>query len=171
MEFTLIFLLVVFIFTQKLNQYHQLTRYDNELIVQEKISPEIHFYELALKRCHLSDQNWTIHGLWPQYTYKKWPAFCHKKAFFNHSVLEPIMDQLNNSWSSCWGRSTNYHFWRHEYLKHATCSPFDEFNYFNKTLGLYHWLVNYRPNVINEMCSLGSLDCMIPFNLNLTLRN
>lgn len=93
------------------------------------------FYFLSLIK--EDDESWSIHGLWPQYTLQKYPRFC-KRAEFDLSKLEPIMNDLKDYWYS--NRGPDETFWEHEYLKHGTCNfnNLDEYNYFKTTLILFH---------------------------------
>jgi ribonuclease T2 len=65
--------------------------------------------------------NFTIHGLWPEYSNNSYPEYCNKSAIFNISQIEYLIPILNVKWPSSNG--SNIDFWEHEYLKHATCFP------------------------------------------------
>lgn len=83
------------------------------------------------------DINFSIHGLWPEYSNNSYPSYCNKSAVFNITTLKPYLYDLNVYWLSFEG--PNQDFWKHEYLKHATCFPeVTESEFFNKTLNLYH---------------------------------
>lgn len=127
---------------------------------------QVHYYEFALKRCN-STSDWSIHGLWPQYNVSSWPQFCHKFKF-DVNKLDSIKPQLNRDWYSCYGSSTNYHFWKHEYLKHGTCSPYNESEYFKIGLRLFEEVK--EKGYIDEFCQDNDFNCLIPYNLNLTIR-
>ena len=49
------------------------------------------FYFLSLIRN--PDNNYTIHGLWPQTTLLKYPTYC-RKLDFSLELLNPILDKL-----------------------------------------------------------------------------
>jgi ribonuclease T2 len=79
----------------------------------------------------------SIHGLWPEYNNKSYPSYCNHTAKFDLNKLRPLEMYLNDYWSSYEG--SNPSFWKHEYLKHATCFPnVTELQFFNDTLNLYN---------------------------------
>jgi len=82
----------------------------------------------------------TIHGIWPEYDNGSWPQYCNKSAKFNLSKIEKLIPQLKKYWTNF---KNPYNFWKHEYLKHATCVTNDtllndEFKYFSAGLELHH---------------------------------
>jgi len=80
--------------------------------------------------------DFTIHGLWPEYPNNTYPEYCNKSAQFNLSQIEYLIPILNIEWPSSDG--PNQDFWKHEYLKHATCYPgVDEEQFFLDTLHLF----------------------------------
>lgn len=82
----------------------------------------------------------SIHGLWPEFYNKTYPENCNKSATFNLTKIKDLEPQLNKYWLSYENgtNNTNPSFWKHEYLKHATCDPnTTEHQFFNKTLELY----------------------------------
>jgi len=91
------------------------------------------FYYLSLIK---EEDDWSIHGLWPQTNINKYPQFC-KKVNFDIRKLNPIMDNLKEYWYS--DRGSDEHFWKHEYEKHGSCNfnNLNEFQYFQKTLELF----------------------------------
>ena len=97
-------------------------------------------YFLALQQCTKKSE-YTIHGLWIDYTYKGYPSFCNKSLHFDIEKLDPIRSSLDKYWMSCGKNSNNEKFWNHEYKKHYSCfqhlEVFSELDYFNKTLQLY----------------------------------
>ena len=60
-------------------------------------------YYLSLQRCSTYN-DFSIHGLWPDYIDGGYPQFCTNQQF-NLSTIEPIMDDLNKYWNSCIGKS------------------------------------------------------------------
>tara|TARA_B100000575_G_scaffold146589_1_gene116995 strand:- start:485 stop:1066 length:582 start_codon:yes stop_codon:yes gene_type:complete len=94
-----------------------------------------YFYYLSLIKNDNDD--WSIHGLWPQYDSKSYPIFCTNTKFV-YSNLEPILIDLNKYWYSTKGK--NEDFWKHEWEKHGTCmfKKMTELEYFELTLKLYH---------------------------------
>lgn len=63
----------------------------------------------------------TIHGMWPEYYNNTYPSYCNHSAHFNLSKIQYLEPILNVEWVSYEG--SNPSFWKHEYLKHATCFP------------------------------------------------
>ena len=88
----------------------------------------------------------TIHGLWSEYSNGSWPEYCNKTATFNLTKIEKLIPQLKKYWTNFENNgsetdSSLYNFWKHEYLKHATCLMNDtllntEFKYFSAGLEL-----------------------------------
>jgi hypothetical protein len=110
-----------------------ITNYINHLFSEKR------FYYLSLKR-NKSNQ-FSIHGLWPQTDLNTHPVFC-QKVNFSITPLSPIINDLQKYWYSDIG--DNDDFWKHEYEKHGSCmfNPMSEFEYFDKTLELYHEAIN-----------------------------
>lgn len=120
------------------------------------------FYYLCLLVHKNSEDIWySIHGFWPQYNKTSYPSFC-KKVEFDISKLNPIINDLNTYWKS--GIEKNSDFWKHEYEKHGSCvfTNMTEFEYFNKTLELYHKAID--ENLTEKYSENGK--CMIPVDLN-----
>lgn len=97
------------------------------------------FYYLSLIKD--DNDNYTIHGLWPQYSLNSYPSYC-RVVKFELKKITPIIDKLNEYWYSNTGK--NVDFWKHEYEKHGSCmfNHMDEFNYFNKSIELYEYALN-----------------------------
>ena len=55
-----------------------------------------------------------IHGLWPQYKNGSWPQYCNNNSNINN--ISNIMIDMKGHWAS------NYKLWEHEWNKHGTCS-------------------------------------------------
>ena len=119
------------------------------------------FYYLSLM---LEDNQWVIHGLWPQSSKTNYPQFC-KKVTFDPELLKPIEDELDKYWSS--DRGGNDNFWEHEWKKHGSCffSDINEFGYFNTTLELYEKVK--KMGIIEEY--RDGEKALIPFDLDLQL--
>jgi ribonuclease I len=112
-------------------------------------------YLLALERCEDAPPgDFTIHGLWPQYNQTSWPQFCNKSATFDYQALQPLMPQISKWWQTCQEfHHTEPWFLKHEWLKHGTCTPFTEVQYFGTGLALYQilpWAVQCPADV--EQC-------------------
>ena len=116
------------------------------------------------------NNQWVIHGLWPQYTLKNYPTFC-KDVTFDINSLESIKDDLDKHWFSDTG--DNQSFWEHEWKKHGSCMfdtddiTWNEFKYFNLTLKLYHEVIDSK---IIEKYSKDH-KAKIPIDLNLKIMN
>ncbi|KAI0118958.1 ribonuclease T2 [Daldinia grandis] len=73
-----------------------------------------------------SEEDWTLHGLWPDLCDGSYDQFCGMSPQFNNisKVLEhydqaELVADMNRYWIANYG--TNDHLWAHEYNKHATC--------------------------------------------------
>lgn len=112
------------------------------LIFTQFYSPPNCYHNMTNPVCnntYNNDISFTIHGLWPEWYNNTYPQYCNNNTDFNISSLDPIMDDLNKYWVSYEG--DNPAFWKHEYMKHATCYPnITEFEFFNKTLNIYKQL-------------------------------
>ena len=66
------------------------------------------FYYLSL----LKEENnqWSIHGLWPQYSDNSYPTFC-KPVSFDIQQLQYLLPELNKVWYS--NRNDNDDFWEY----------------------------------------------------------
>ena len=91
------------------------------------------YYYLSLMK---EKDEWTIHGLWPQYNTKNYPQFC-RVVPFNKDAITDLLPKLNEYW--CSDKGANTIFWEHEWNKHGTCmfNKCDEHDYFKKALDLY----------------------------------
>ena len=119
------------------------------------------FYYLSLL---LENNQWTIHGLWPQNSKSDYPTFC-RRVDFSENLLNPIIDDLEKYWHS--DRGSNENFWEHEWKKHGSCmfQEMDELQYFSKTLELFHYVRN-KGIINNFKCRNKAL---IPFSLDFKL--
>ena len=82
--------------------------------------------------------DFTIHGLWPNYNDGTYPQNCDHKNPFNPAALKPLLDRMDSEWPSFAGPDNT--FWKHEWDKHGTCAESvfaSEFEYFQTTLGLH----------------------------------
>ncbi|KAF7031991.1 hypothetical protein CFC21_043222 [Triticum aestivum] len=97
--------------------------------------------------CRSNPLNWfTIHGLWPQYSYGGWPSCCRPTTTFNMNKIAMLRPILEKYWPSlyCGDTSTCFGgrgpFWAHEWAAHGTCGYpeiQDEYDYFSTALYLY----------------------------------
>lgn len=117
-------------------------------------------YILALERCDNSPPgNYTIHGLWPQFNSTSWPQYCNESAEFNYDALSPLMNQIDMLWQTCAEfNHTEKWFLKHEWIKHGTCTPFTEVQYFSTVLALYQLLP------WNTTCNPNEYQCLLEIN-------
>ncbi|XP_078434468.1 ribonuclease 2 [Wolffia australiana] len=103
-------------------------------------------------------EEFTIHGLWPNYNDGTWPACCNN-VFYDPKKISPLIGKLSKYWPtlSCSPSSTCHGgkglFWAHEWEKHGTCSSpvlQDEYSYFSTTLDLY-----FKYNITKVLTSAG----------------
>ena len=76
--------------------------------------------------------------MWGEFFNGSWPEYCNKTATFNLTKIEKLIPQLKKYWTNF---ENPHNFWKHEYLKHATCLMNDtllntEFKYFSAGLEL-----------------------------------
>jgi ribonuclease I len=114
-------------------------------------------YMLALERCKgAPPSGFTIHGLWPQYNQTSWPQYCNTTDKFNYTALTPLLPQIDKYWGTCTQfNHTEEWFLQHEWLKHGTCTPFTEAQYFGTGLALYQilpWAIQCPADI--EQCLL-----------------
>lgn len=124
------------------------------------------YYELALrwpasecfeKSCLKYTDMWCIHGMWPTLWNNHWPQDCCFERTFNVKNLEPIVSQLEKCWQNLMPDQTYDSLWRHEWMKHGTCTKMHQFNYFNKALDLYNsfavgkWLTDHSIVASNDV--------------------
>lgn len=107
-----------------------------------------YMYMLALNKCDTND-DFTIHGLWPQYSSTKWPQYCNNSSKLNMDNLQNLMPQIRKYWLTCSQfNHTEEWFLSHEWSKHGTCTPFTQEQYFGTALALYQmipWRVACTP--------------------------
>lgn len=118
------------------------------------------FYYLSLIKG--KDGEWSIHGLWPQYSNNSYPSFC-KKVEFDPSKLDSIRKELEEKWHS-YEKSKDNDFWKHEWEKHGSCMfiEMDELDYFKKTLELFNAAVQTNLPADHE----ANGKALIPVDLN-----
>ena len=126
--------------------------------------PDIHYYEFAMLKCTDDARTWTIHGLWPQHNNTVWPEYCKGNISLNLDKIRSLIPKLNMYWTSCYGN--NEDLWKHEWVKHGSCSNMTEFEYFNTTLELYK---QYYESFFKYTCSKNTNHCIIPLSKNFKL--
>lgn len=121
-----------------------------------------YIYKLALiddNQC-ISNNSWSIHGLWPDYSNGSYPQFCHfdnhcNEAICTKSVQEchlnisnyittsDLLYDMNQYWCSV-DLSMNNNFWCHEWCKHGCCiKNLTISQYFEKGINLFKSLSSY----------------------------
>jgi ribonuclease T2 len=99
--------------------------------------------------------NFTIHGLWPQYDTTGYPSSCTNEPFNSSIPIEVGLDTMVMRWPDVKYdvNNPNYDsFWEHEWTKHGTCSGLSQYEYFAAAIALSSVLMT--PDLINE--SIGS---------------
>lgn len=120
------------------------------------------FYYLSLKKDPNKNSEWSIHGLWPQYSENEYPSFC-KKVDFDIKKLKPIIPELQQFWYST--KNTNADFWKHEWKKHGSCvfTEMDELTYFKTALSLY---VDCIQNNCIDKYKKNETQSLVPISLD-----
>ncbi|XP_017226908.1 intracellular ribonuclease LX [Daucus carota subsp. sativus] len=84
-------------------------------------------------------EDFSIHGLWPNYRDGTYPANCDSVNLFNDSKITDLESRLEKDWPSlACPSSDGMRFWGHEWDKHGTCSEsfLDQHSYFKAALDL-----------------------------------
>ena len=118
-------------------------------------------YKLALidtNQC-ISNNSWSIHGLWPDYKNGSYPQFCNLDSncnqlcsryikncslnVSNYIHSNDLLYDMNQYWCSE-DLSMNNQFWCHEWCKHGCCiKNWSIPEYFDKGISLFKSLSNY----------------------------
>ena len=153
-------------------------------MAHSKNREDTNFYYLVLleEKSSYKDQNlivinakeYGIHGLWAQIDKNSYTRHCDTHAEFNEDSLIPIKRQLNEFWHS--NQRTNESFWKHEWLKHGTCTnpQMNEFDYFSQVITLYKLVKNMYSNdqiEIQNYFNKKESMFLIPFDLKFNLLN
>lgn len=91
------------------------------------------FVQVWLGAISPPDPKFVIHGLWPEYSNGSWPSYCDPDAVFNQTQLAPILPQMLEYWPGLYPNpslQSSISFWKHEYMKHATCANIDDDYYY-----------------------------------------
>ncbi len=72
------------------------------------------YYELAIQKW--CQNEYQIHGLWPQYDPDTYPINCPAPTFVE--IEGTLLDEMNTYWRNC---DSSQDFWNHEYTKHLSC--------------------------------------------------
>ncbi|KAF3431467.1 hypothetical protein FNV43_RR26198 [Rhamnella rubrinervis] len=86
-----------------------------------------------------------IHGLWPTYNNHSFPGNCNRNSGFDGSEISDLRERMQVSWPSLNCPSSNSSkFWKHEWVKHGTCSEsvLDQHGYFEAALSIKEHSVN-----------------------------
>ena len=155
----MLFFSMCYIYITKFLEYINPFSYCDEELLKEQNK----FYYLSLKRDTINT-HWSIHGLWPQYSYNSYPSYCSNEKF-DYSKLELLTEDLNKYWYSTNQKIKNETFWKHEWEKHGTCmfNKCDEFDYFKRSLTLFVDVL--QKDVIKKYpLENDGLQVKIPFN-------
>ncbi|KAG5521571.1 hypothetical protein RHGRI_033960 [Rhododendron griersonianum] len=85
------------------------------------------------------DEDFGIHGLWPNYNDGTYPSSCDRSNSFDESKISDLLSRLEKDWPTLACPSGDgIKFWGHEWSKHGTCSEslLDQYSYFQKALDL-----------------------------------
>ena len=85
------------------------------------------------------ESNFTIHGLWPQYSVSGYPASCTTEPFDTAIPAQIGEEKMVQYWPNVQSteNSSSYDsFWEHEWSKHGTCTGLSQTDYFDYALGL-----------------------------------
>ena len=121
------------------------------------------FYYLSLKRDNNTKQ-WSIHGLWPQYSKTEHPTYFHN-IHFDIDKLEPIITDLQTFWYD--NESNSKEFWQQQWIQHGTFMFTDcnEYDYFKQALSSYVEVL--QQNIIDKFpLENNGTFVKIPLDLN-----
>ena len=82
-------------------------------------------------------ENFTIHGLWPQYTTTGYPSYCSTETFDTDVPLDIGWDTMITYYPDVKYEETDPDydsFWEHEWDKHGTCSGLSQYDYFQQAI-------------------------------------
>jgi len=123
-------------------------------------------------------ENFTIHGLWPQYATSGYPSSCTNEEFDMNTINNIGMDYMIQKWPDVQYslNSTLYDsFWIHEWSKHGTCSGLSQYDYFNEALKLTNSVItpDFLQNAIGTSVSVDALRNSIskPLTISLQCKN
>lgn len=129
---------------------------------------EVAYDDLAIKTCYGFPKNdWSIHGLWPEYGPEHWPQFCNPSRYgqLTPAAIAPMRLEMDKYWYSCEqnNKYSNWSFWVHEWDKHGTCQPLDVPQFFRRTVDAFY---TARENNWYGCCAGQTSQCLIPLNKN-----
>lgn len=114
---------------------------------------QLFYWILALLKCVETD-NWSIHGLWLDYSNGTYPSYC-QNIDFNPHIVSDLIPEMKEYWHSC--KDNDLTFWNHEWKKHGTCFNVSQYEYFNTTLNIFHNL----NKSFDKYCYNSQTECMI----------
>ena len=128
--------------------------------VKAQSDPSYNYYVFAAKRgWDSTEKNWTIHGLWPEYTPKTWPQFCQPKRYKEYNETLLLKTYLNIT--TIWPPES---LWKHEWMKHGTCTNMTMMAYFGKAIELYE-RQDYK-KCCSSINNRRSKNCQLNYNLD-----
>ena len=117
------------------------------------------YFVLATEKC-TSDSDWSIHGLWPQWSANSWPSNCPGAAF-DMELLNPLQPLIKKYMPTCQDSGhTQEWFLSHEWSKHGTCSGWDQYTYFATTIE------TFRAGKWRSSCTSSWSSCKTPVAVN-----
>jgi ribonuclease T2 len=168
---------------RKANHWNQCsTNYSTDFLLLSLQWPSSYCLQKQLCNKDIAQNQWQIHGLWPQRRGRERPQFCCSDTKFQFSNIEPLLSQLMRKWKSLRIDGNHKSFWRHEWTKHGSCARLlplinSQFNYFNITLQLYDlfplnlWLNKRGIKASNDRnYSLNSIHQYIEYELKTKIR-
>ncbi|XP_073130616.1 intracellular ribonuclease LX-like [Henckelia pumila] len=79
--------------------------------------------------------DFSIHGLWPNYDDGKWPSNCQRQSSLDQSQISDLINRMHKDWPTLACPSADgIRFWGHEWAKHGTCTSLDQHTYFQVAL-------------------------------------
>ncbi|XP_057777247.1 intracellular ribonuclease LX-like [Salvia miltiorrhiza] len=83
------------------------------------------------------NEDFSIHGLWPNYNDGKWPQNCDTSSSLDISQISDLVKRMEKDWPTLACPSGDgVKFWGHEWEKHGTCTSLHQHAYFQSALEL-----------------------------------
>lgn len=136
--------------------------------------PQYEYYKFSLKKCDIkfnnTKSNFSIHGLWPQFSRHRWPQFCKHVNFTIDDIDDNIKTELDKKWYSCY--ESNFDFWNHEIEKHYSCmfSNITINEYFKTGLNVYDLIMKNEDKYCNEQSKKLGI-CSVDLDLDYRIQN
>ncbi len=133
----------------------------NSLVNNKLKSAPYKYYVLAVQKW--CQNEYQIHGLWPQYDVDSWPENCNAPKY--EEVYGDLLKDMDENWANC--DMSTQDFWDHEYTKHLSCIyeqyGLTETESFTMTVQLFKELTEDDYKKCN-----GNTDCYVAcYDLNL----